>query len=157
MTVTHHRRWNNRGHRNRVTVTVTVSMWGAGGGLRRNGHIPARPGGQTWLSSVVLIETSWVESNWINFIENQNRRNYNEIIMVSALFDEHFFLYSIARQLLGLDPMEPPMLCWFHSSFKSQLPIRHWKPCCSIVSNTHFQIIMYSSTPWVDHKMQLDV
>ena len=51
------------------------------------------------------------------------------------------------RILLGLDPMEPPMLSWLHSSFKSQLPIWHWKPCCSIISNEHFQITMYSSAP----------
>ena len=31
MTVTRHRRWNNRGHRNRATVTVTVKMFLSGG------------------------------------------------------------------------------------------------------------------------------
>ena len=31
MTVTRHRRWNNRGHRNRATVTVTVKIFLSGG------------------------------------------------------------------------------------------------------------------------------
>ena len=62
---------------------------------------------------------------------------------------------SVNGILLVLNPVEPPMPSWLHNSFKSQLHIRHWKPCRSIVNSQQFDIIICEAEWLIERERSL--